>query len=313
MAFTTAKSVLNYTAGRWRENILFEESLINESLQKGILWDSTCYMLYFSWIKIGRGEFSDCEIYISKLFDIGDTYDYDAATLYAHVLKVFAANSKGCISVVQSAADEGIAFCIKHGLKLHQIAITSWKAEAQVLSGDLESAKASLFQAKELFDQQKLLAPGYAVPYLAARFMFDICILRRSMDTDHKYAPGIQKSAIKDRKAVLSILKRYPPDQTKVYRLMGEYNWLTGKQKKALKWWDKSIKTGEAMGAWPDLSRTYFEVGQRLLEPDSKYRELNGITAEEYLDKARTMFVEMKLQWDLDELDKLMAAREGII
>jgi hypothetical protein len=90
---------------------------------------------------------------------------------------------------------------------------------------------------------------------------------------------------------------------------MAEYYWLTGKQKKAHKWWDKSIKTGEAMGARPDLSRTYFEVGKRLLEPCSKYKELNGITAEEYLEKARILFVEMDLQWDLDELDKLMAAR----
>jgi hypothetical protein len=57
------------------------------------------------------------------------------------------------------------------------------------------------------------------------------------------------------------------------------------------------------------LSRTYFEVGKRLLEPNSKYKELNGITADEYLEKARTLFVEMDLQWDLDELDKLMAAK----
>jgi len=63
------------------------------------------------------------------------------------------------------------------------------------------------------------------------------------------------------------------------------------------------------LGARPDLSRTYFEIGKRLLEPSSKHKELNGITAEEYLEKARTMFEEMDLQWDLDELDKVMAAR----
>ena len=97
-------------------------------------------------------------------------------------------------------------------------------------------------------------------------------------------------------------------DWIKVLRLMGEYYWLIGKQKKALKWWDKAIKTGEAIGARPDLSRTYFEVGKSLLEPNSKYKELNGITAEEYLEKARTMFVEMDLQWDLDELDKIVAS-----
>jgi len=46
-------------------------------------------------------------------------------------------------------------------------------------------------------------------------------------------------------------------------------------------------------------------VGKRLLEPKSKYKELDAIKAEEYLEKARTMFEEMNLQWDLQELDKL--------
>jgi hypothetical protein len=41
------------------------------------------------------------------------------------------------------------------------------------------------------------------------------------------------------------------------------------------------------------------------LEPTSKYKELDGIKAEEYLEKARVMFEEMDLQWDLDELEKL--------
>jgi hypothetical protein len=47
------------------------------------------------------------------------------------------------------------------------------------------------------------------------------------------------------------------------------------------------------------------EVGKRLLEPKSKYKELDGIKAEDCLEKARVMFEEMDLQWDLDELEKL--------
>ena len=54
-----------------------------------------------------------------------------------------------------------------------------------------------------------------------------------------------------------------------------------------------------------ELSRTYFEVGKRLLEPKSKYKELDGIKAWDYLEKAGMMFEMMDLQWDLDELEKL--------
>ena len=99
-------------------------------------------------------------------------------------------------------------------------------------------------------------------------------------------------------------------DATQILRLTGGYYWLINKQKKALNWWGRAIKKGEALGARPDLARTFFEIGKSLLEPDSKYKELNGITADEYLEKARTLFEEMDLQWDLDELDKLMSARQ---
>ena len=53
--------------------------------------------------------------------------------------------------------------------------------------------------------------------------------------------------------------------------------------------------------------RTYMEIGKRFLEENSKHKELNGLRAEEYLEKARKMFQEMDLQWDLDELDRIVA------
>jgi hypothetical protein len=86
---------------------------------------------------------------------------------------------------------------------------------------------------------------------------------------------------------------------------IGIYYWLIGKQKKALQWWRRSIKEGERINARLELSRTYMEVGRRLLEPKSKYKELNGMTVTEYLQKARTMFEEMDLEWDLEELERI--------
>jgi hypothetical protein len=99
-------------------------------------------------------------------------------------------------------------------------------------------------------------------------------------------------------------------DRTEALRLMGTYYWLVGKQKKALDCWKSSIAVGERLGAIPELSRTYMEVGKCLLEPNSKYEELGGIAAEDYLQKARTMFEQMDLQWDLDELERISVLNE---
>ncbi len=92
--------------------------------------------------------------------------------------------------------------------------------------------------------------------------------------------------------------------RTKTFKLMGDYYWLMDKQEKALKWWGKAIKEGERLGARPDLSRTYFEVGKRLLDPENKHTKLNGIDANGYLEKAGTLFEEMGLEQDMDDLKR---------
>ncbi len=138
--------------------------------------------------------------------------------------------------------------------------------------------------------------------------MFDIYQLEKEIKTDKesessKYRKRTLKSG---RKAVIKSRKAAGV-RTENFRLMGTYYSLIGKQRKALKWWGKSITEGERLGARLELSRTYMEVGKRLLEPKSKFKELNGIKAEGYLEKARTMFEEMDLQWDLEELDRMSA------
>ena len=215
--------------------------------------------------------------------------------------------------VVRSFIDTGavvIVFSGRHSTELYQQIFFSWKAEAQILLNDIEGAQKSLFQAKRIIDQHKFLAPIFMISYCIAQFMMDIYSLKETIisNKDRKNLSKLKKMAHQSGKRALNNSKKFALNCVKTLRLMGEYYWLIGKQKKAIKWWDRAIKKGEALGARPDLSRTYFEVGKRLMEPASKYKELNGITAEEYLNKAKTLFIEMDLQWDLDELDEVMAA-----
>jgi len=108
-------------------------------------------------------------------------------------------------------------------------------------------------------------------------------------------------------KESLRVCKKLNRDRVEAKRYMGTFHWLTGKKRDALKWWRLSIETGEAFNMKPELSRTYLEIGKRLSETNSPYRELNRISAVEYLNKARTMFEEMDLQWDLEQLENLIA------
>ena len=150
--------------------------------------------------------------------------------------------------------------------------------------------------------------PVFLAPYMVARFFVDVEHLKYAIRSEHSSdIAHIRKQAYRTGKAALRNSRKYAPYRAKILRLMGLYYWHIGKQGKALKWWINSIQEGERLGAHPDLSRTYFEIGKRLLEPENKYKQLNGIDAKGYLSKSRTMFEEMGLERDLDELDKINA------
>jgi hypothetical protein len=144
--------------------------------------------------------------------------------------------------------------------------------------------------------------------YLRTKFSLDIELLEESILSNNKSTIAkCRQNAGKSCKKALKNSKKYAPFRTAVLRLTGLYYWLINKQNKAVKWWKRAIEEGERLGARPDLARTYMEIGKRFLEEKSKYKELNGISAKEYLEKAREMFQEMDLQWDLDELDKIVS------
>ena len=114
------------------------------------------------------------------------------------------------------------------------------------------------------------------------------------------------QKALKSGKQEMKIVRKLAQDRTTAYRHMGVYYWLIGRKKKAHLWWNRSIKEGERLNARVSLSRTYFEVGKRLLEKGSECKTAKDIKGEEYLKKAGAMFESMNLQWDLNELECLL-------
>ena len=111
-----------------------------------------------------------------------------------------------------------------------------------------------------------------------------------------------RRRALKSCRALLRQTRKVAQHRTEACRLMGVYFWLNGKTPSALKWWRKSIHTGERLGAKIQLARSYFEVGQRLQEPGSPSSMLDDITAQAYIEKAEALFREMNLDWDLERL-----------
>jgi hypothetical protein len=90
---------------------------------------------------------------------------------------------------------------------------------------------------------------------------------------------------------------------------MGVYNWLIHDQKNALKWWHKAISEGEGLGALPQLARTYAEMGSRFCAIKGESSESDVGRGKESLQKAKTMFHDLGLHHDLEDLNAVISRR----
>jgi hypothetical protein len=295
--------------GTWRKIKDLDEALLNAALGIGDLWNVSVSLWFYGLVIWEKGEFGHLKVVIDKLYEIGDTYDFDQSIIYARGLNVYYLLEERDMHGALSEAERGVSYARKKGIEISEIASLSRKAEVQCLAGDVEGAHDTISQASELYEKKALVVmPYFIASYMAVCFFIEIEALKNAIASHASSdVAQIRKRAYNAGKAAVKNSRKYAPYRVKILRLMGLYYWLIGKQGKALKWWGKSIQEGERLGARLDLSRTYFEVGKRLLEPQSKYKELNGINAQSYLEKARVMFEEMGLERDLDDLERLKA------
>ena len=296
---------LAYLTGEIERFKDYDENLTKQNIRIAEYWNVTTYLGSNALVNIEQGDFSKAENFINWIAEIAETYEYDFAkviqfTSWTKFLLKYRKLNEGLIET-----KKGIDFIGSTGFISVLLTIYSINSRIFLITRDTGNAKKALSKAKRIASESNI-PPMYRIDYLIAQYAFDIHRLEELLINNNKSAlDKAKKQAHLSGKMAVKNSKKVAFERIEAYKLMGIYYWLITKQKKALKWWSKSIKEGERLGARPELSRTYFEIGKRLIEPSSKYKALNGIKAEEYLEKAKMMFEEMDLQWDLDELEKV--------
>ena len=95
----------------------------------------------------------------------------------------------------------------------------------------------------------------------------------------------------------------YQPVRVETWRLVGRLNWLLGRPKKAFGWWKKAIAEAERLEATGELARTFAEMALR-----ARPRHTADVDVSAHLDRARRLFVDASLAWDLAQLDTALRA-----
>ena len=282
------------------------DSLTDRMIKSGELAYGAYMILWPGLYFLDSGQFARAIEMIEKLNAVYREYNQDMAGFYEIILKTRLFLKQRRLAEALRTFHEGITFVDKKASKNMHFVMHALKARALILSGEIEEAKNCL-EYLDTIRGEIPLAPHHLGGYPLGRFMFALYRLENAVKTgDASYGKYIQEARLWGKES-LKLSKKANRDRVEARRYMGTFYWLTGKKRDALKWWNLSIETGEAFNMKPELSRTYFEIGKRLSEPNSPYKELNGISAAEYLNKAKTMFEEMDLQWDLEQLEHAVA------
>jgi serine/threonine protein kinase/tetratricopeptide (TPR) repeat protein len=310
-----ARLMYSTLSGDWPKGdreLEYEDEVVNDSLKMGELWSAIVYLIWTGIPQIEKGNFALVQKCVNRLQEIGEVYDHDFARARKSLILTRQLLKCRRLPEALQEAEEGISFSSSVGQNLNLLNFTGIKANIQILQGDMDGAEKSLDRAREIISQETRITPWIICSFHLSQFLYDIYHLKKSIEEgDRSKIKELRKKAHNSGKAAVKISAKYTPNRTETFRLMGVYYWLLGKQKKSSSWFKKSLKIGIQLDARPELARTCMEIGKRMLEKKGKISQSTRARAEKYFEKARELCQKMKLERDLEELDKIACGMES--
>jgi class 3 adenylate cyclase/tetratricopeptide (TPR) repeat protein len=295
----------NFPSGRWESDFGYDDQFVDLNIQKGEVFVAAGLSLWSGILILEQGNFATALKCIAKLNEIGEVYENDYARARRIIVNTKLLIKQRKLPEALASADAAIRFLEKVGQNLGVLGALGMKAYVQILLGNEQGADVSLSQARDMARHERRIAPFFLNDYLMSQFLLDLVRLEKAvLSKDRSRIRHFKKKSSLSGKAALKKAMKYAAAKTEAFRLEGVRSRLLGKPGQALRWWDKSLDVGERLNARPELARTYFEIGRRLSQEPARPPQRKGMSAEESFEKARRLFQQMELDWDLKELAK---------
>lgn len=295
-----------YIAGDWKNATSHDDVLVEKNLNVGEIYWTSQHYFWHGCIALHQGRLDISKQSVNKLIDLFDIYENNLSMLLKYLLNTSILMESHQFHDALAEIEAGIEFGTRVTLGTPLTELYSRRAHIQILINNPEGAKKSLELADNVRNEIDTV-PWQVVDFFRGRFEYDLFQLTKSLkNNDTNDFVRYRKKAGKSGKKLVKTTQKVAQYRTDSYRLKGIYFWLIDNQKKAVHWWQKAIAEGEKLDARIELARTYFEIGKRLLEEKSKYQQILGVQADEYVKKAQILFEEMSLQWDLDQLNRIL-------
>jgi tetratricopeptide (TPR) repeat protein len=301
--YEICETMHHFLEGNWKEIRNYDDDLIKKNCDIGGIWDAAQILYWHALPCIYQGSLEIVESILNRLEDLFQVYQYNLAKTYGYELKSCLLTESRRFNDALIEIKEGIDFEERSGPGFWGIYVC--EARIYISLGEIEKAAECLKQANRICHQIRPV-PFQMTGLYRAEVEYNLYRFQEMLGNGNKkMLSRYRKKAVKSVNLLLRNVRKVAQYRTESYKLTGEYYWMMNKQKKALAWWHRAIREGERLGARLQLAGVYFELGKRLLGPGSKYRVLDGIGAEDYLELARSTLEEMKLQSYLDELNQI--------
>jgi len=282
----------NLMVGKWKD-LFYEERVVEKGISKGDLYYLTTYLGMQMHVFTERGDRFAGKL-LERIGELADGLEYDYARLatYSH-------GSLYCIKFREfekalEIADEGLKWVRdKLGNKPGQIMIYALKIKALVKAGKMTEAEECLVEVNELIRGEKLV-PYFLSFYLSARLQVTVHQLEEAIKAkDRKKQSRLHQEIKKTSRKSLRILPKVAFERVEVYRLLGIYYWLSKKEGKALKWWNKAIRESELLGAKVEQAQCLEDIARRLNEAGSHPKEFIGESIESLQKRSNQILREL--------------------
>jgi class 3 adenylate cyclase/tetratricopeptide (TPR) repeat protein len=299
--FQMLNKMQNYYSGKWH-NKEDEQSVIARGLRAGSFWDIHTYMTYCGLNYIETGEYEKTIEMQNLLHEQAENYNNGFAISMAYRLQACCFYKFRKFDEFLKIAGDGSQYIGSTENLALSLVFISMQSLVYLNLGDVAKAEKALNMASEIQKKASNI-PVYHTPYLLAKVNFDLEKLQRQNENSKEYK-ALLNEIKHNSKTLIAKSKKLIANLPEAYLSRARFYFAQKKYSNAFKNIQLAIATCEKYNSRLELSRVWFEAGKFLSDPKTKQKQLNGISAGEYLEEARTMFEEMDLQWDLEEWNR---------
>lgn len=294
--YSMYRKMHQFLEGDWRMDPKLEEMYIS-ALKTGDTFTLTAYLLFCGFISIELGLEGETSEILKKMKTAGEEFDSDHMMAQYHRLNALALFKFRRTERILDETTIGIDYTKETGHRGMLQIIYCMHLMYSVINDDLEKARSDMKEIEKLMPPLKKIKVWYSTYFLAKSYLLTEEFRRNPEDKDiRRNLLNACESAIKQSRLV-------PNNLIESHRIMGNALWMTVNKKPALIHYRKSLEAAEKVKGKLELSRTCFELGKRLSSNGAPHK-VNGISGSEYLEKARLLFTEMNLIYDLAELEQ---------